>query len=316
MPQFERSLSEVLHLTRITPFRNTHKLWLHDLPQVTDISMLTIVRELALYNMSNVNKGWSSLQENFERLIIDTHNSLTSFSGCAFKKLRYLELKSCERFTGVEAANQVEEINIASCKRLVDITPFRPGVGKVTKITILSCPLITDISPLHGIPHVTVDTKLSGITDYSLLGNHKRLVIVADKNSMVAPMVYNVELHQFKNLSDLSPSSDVLQRLTSLSLHEFFSLRSFIVLPNLINLELHEVHIRKFTAGDDFPNLQVLKLSLCPFLQVIDIQHHLLNWFEVENCTKFFKITMRSKEQRHCFSLLKNQALTVLYAES
>jgi hypothetical protein len=105
----EVSLSEVLYLTSITPFRNTHKLWLHDLPQVTDISMLTIVRDLALYNMSNVNQGWSSLQENCERLIIDTHNSLTSFSGCAFKKLRYLELKSCERFTGVEEVNQVEE---------------------------------------------------------------------------------------------------------------------------------------------------------------------------------------------------------------
>jgi hypothetical protein len=312
----EVSLSEI-YIENLAPFRNIHKLWLHSMPQVKDISVLTNVKELALYEMGYVSQGWPALQENCERLIIDGNYFLVSFSGCNFKKLRYLELKSCSKLTGVGEVNRVEEIVLESCEQLVDITAFKLSVGSVRKISISSCPLICDISPLHGIPDVTVGYELSEMIDYSVLGNHKQLKIVGDEDMMVVPQIANVshlELSQWPLLSDLS-TGGFLQQLTKLTLKECTLIKSFIRLPNLMDLYLDGLYIRKFTTGDDFPNLQILKVSNCFYVLEIDVRHHLLKWFEVVSCMKLGKITMRSKDQRHWFSLRKEQAFTVIYAK-
>jgi Leucine-rich repeat (LRR) protein len=312
----EVSLSEI-NIEDLAPFRNIQKLWFHNIHQVTDISMLTHVKELALYEMGNVSQGWAALQEHCEKLIIDTNYFLVSFSGCVFKKLRCLELTSCSRLTSVREVNQVEEIILVSCAQLVDITPFKLSVGRVKKISISSCSLICDISPLYGIPEVILGNDLSEMIDYSVLGNHKGLTIVGDEDMMVVPPIANVthlELSQWPLLQDLT-SAGFLQQLTKLTLKECTRIKSFVRLPNLMDLYLDGLYIRKFTTGDDFPNLQVLKVSNCFYVQEIDVQHHLLKWFEVVSCIKLSKITMRSKEQRHWFSLRKEQACTVVYAE-
>ncbi len=288
----EVRISSSHSFTAIEQFRNVSKVSL-SLAHVKDISSLTNVRDLTVVGCAET--GWHALQENCEKLTI-YYNSLKSFEGLTFKKLRYLKVEGCRGFESFSNVNHVKEIHLKRCDSFRDISPLSvENGGKVEKIHLESCP-VQDLRPLKGIKDVTVIGF--NVNQFKSLGHHKRLALCGYYKANSFPKFENVKYLSIASCDKFSKvDTNTYNSYYGLKFYECRALKSMSSLPNLVELVLDNMYGMSEFNSLGFPSLKRLEIISCSSMKKI-ILPHLLEHFAYERSEgKAVEIKLKSKMQ-------------------